>query len=135
MKKTWNYDFQQFYTLWIPERGHIWSQETSKQIKMQKKDSTQYISLYFFFFFLWWKWGTFIVAFGRNRPKWAYLAQNGQMLVTKRSKSQWPILAEKGKFRIFDKVRKFIVRLWRTSPMTKSWGQRCTKLGRVQTQN
>ena len=36
MKKTQNYDFQQFYTLWIPERGHIWSQETSKQIKMQK---------------------------------------------------------------------------------------------------
>ena len=26
-----------FYTLWIPERGHFWSQETSKQIKMQKK--------------------------------------------------------------------------------------------------
>ena len=35
MKKTRNYDFQQF--LHIPERGHIWSQETSKQIKMQKK--------------------------------------------------------------------------------------------------
>ena len=29
--------FSNFYTLWIPERGHIWSQETSKQTKMQKK--------------------------------------------------------------------------------------------------
>ena len=29
--------FSNFYTLGIPERGHIWSQETSKQIKMQKK--------------------------------------------------------------------------------------------------
>ena len=35
MKKTRNYDFQQF--LHIPERGHIWSQVTLKQIKMQKK--------------------------------------------------------------------------------------------------
>ena len=27
--------FSNFYTLWIPERGHIWSQETSKQIKIK----------------------------------------------------------------------------------------------------
>jgi len=39
--------------------------------------------------FLWRKWGTFIVAFGRNRPKWAYLAQNGQILVKKSPKSEF----------------------------------------------
>ena len=33
--------------------------------------------------YLWRNWGTFIIAFGRNRPKWAYLAQNGQILVKK----------------------------------------------------
>ena len=38
--------------------------------------------------FIWPKWGTFIVAFGRNRPKWAYLVQNGQILVKKCPKSQ-----------------------------------------------
>jgi hypothetical protein len=39
--------------------------------------------------FLWRKWGTFIVAFGRNGPKWAYLAQNGQILVKKSPKSEF----------------------------------------------
>ena len=36
MTKTKITILSNFFTLWIPERGHIWSQETSKQIKMQK---------------------------------------------------------------------------------------------------
>ena len=37
--------------------------------------------------FLWRKWVTFIEAFGRNRPKLAFLAKNGQF---------WPFLAKRG---------------------------------------
>ena len=33
-----------FCTTWIPKKGHIWSQGASKQMKMQQKYSTQYIS-------------------------------------------------------------------------------------------
>ena len=40
-----------------------------------------------YMFLLWRKWGPFIAAFVRNRPKRAFLAKNGQF---------WPFLAKKG---------------------------------------
>ena len=93
------------FTLWIPERGHIWLQETSKQIKMQqdkgmigspeipktqnghKIENENFTAEIFSPFFkrpknrfLWQKSGKFIIAFGRNAAKRAFLTKNDQIL-------------------------------------------------------
>ena len=63
-----NWDFELFLLKKCP-KSQIWdfSQKIFCAIFKRPKNM-----------FLWWKRGTFIEALGGNRPKWAYLAQNGQ---------------------------------------------------------
>ena len=61
------------------------------------------------------KWGTFIVALGRNRLKWAYLVQNGQIWEFFPKKYFAPFLKRTKNMFLWWKLRTFIEAFRRNS--------------------